>query len=344
MGLKVAIYVSGNLAASTLALVVGCLRAVAEIDVVVLTDGNILARDLTELEPLIVLSSETKLPKADLLIVAPVTPGTFEGQLSDAYRRMGAQILGICSDLGLGPDKYMKFSAFPDIIAIPDPVSMRMYLDAGVPKTSLRPTGSPYFDALASEKGLLRRSVLPPTSVAYLEVPNTWDWKCKNLPNYYSEEDIATDIRQAAKCAGLKIAERPHPRTLLKSRAIAIDGPAPEALPIVQFLATHQKAVSTYSTTLLIAKTMGLSTFSYQPSPSPTIRREIFDHCGIPIIRNEISLKAALTENGAVLEGPCVPFWYQPGEGLKNIFACVEELASSCGMANYPSKSMVELA
>ena len=114
--------------------------------------------------------------------------------------------------------------------------------------------------------------------------------------------DIAHDLNQACDNVGARLTIRKHPKeygskkydNLNMSNCMIQEH---DAASIIQFIEEQSIVVSTYSTSLIIAKRMGCRTYSYQPNCHDPVRKDLYRALGVPIVSDSVDLMAILCDD-----------------------------------------------
>lgn len=277
---KITLLLNGNLPAQTLNIVIDTMRSRKDFAIDVLSSGEIFDEEISRRHEMHHLTDETIAAQAnaDLLILAPRTPGKFEGNVCARVKKLGTKVLAICSDIGGGIEKYRNFSILPDKLAVPDSIVKEEFIASGIPSQKLVEYGSPYLDAWVESCGRIHQSN---QNVCLYEVPNQFDWRVRHEKVHYCEQKIASDLASVCLEQGAELYYRHHPWNLANKRFVTLEPNFEVATGDLKSLFSKCNiVVSTYSTVLVLARISGLKAISYQPSGAP-VRKRCAGHTGL---------------------------------------------------------------
>lgn len=297
-------FASGNLAAATMRLVN---KAILQRGwpLHAFTDGLLLDADdePRAFRTVDVGEAHTALRDASLFVTSIRSPGGEERRLIRAAQELGVPSLLLVADLGSGPQKLREDGnlVMPDVIAVADEVTWRIFIDAGIPSANLRKVGSPYLDSLCRQRN---RKGEGSSEVCYFDVPSDHDFAMWGCAAPFSEAFARDCFGRAVHAMGSATGViRMHPKQRdpsvyrsLVGRALWIEGHGPGRLCLEERIARSEVIVSTYSTGLLVAGELGKQAISFQPGSGEVVRERLYRALGIPLARSERELAALLSE------------------------------------------------
>jgi hypothetical protein len=332
---RVGFVASGNLASDTVWLIWNHLRCNRGIDCHVFTDGFIIG-DFTGFPRLQPLESLQRNPSiVDLVLLSIRSPGTEERDLLRRCHGAAVPTVLILADCGSGAQKFREQEQFvwPDYLCVADSLTHDLLAEAGAPPERLIGAGSPYLDriaALAGGEGANASGIEGRT--AYVcNVPNREDFLTWGRPVAYTEDDILAGINQTA-CLRPQwnFVVRPHPKQLrTTTMPKLVSDEFATRQPLTEVLRRYSICISSYSTALIVATTLGVPAVSYQPHPHVKIREALYRELGIPVVTTP-------SELAQILDAPPSPdvrrlakILFNPGHSLEQIEAILFEVLTT---------------
>lgn len=299
-------FLAGNLVAESLMVAAAAIQA-SRIDgtVHLVTDGSMLTSashlpvPIRQLDP---TCEEIGLSEGDVLVTGMMWPGINERLLISEARRKKAVSIVVLADIFGSPDKFRTQGSFflPDFICVSDRLTYEGLIESGVPKSIVVPIGSLYLD------DVFRSTCAGPPSdsngsVGYLSVPNRSDFKNWGRDYGYNEISIAQELTQLCMEVGVGLAIRKHPKESASTKYDHLGGTTCRiegsgGTPITDFITAQTLVISTYSTSLIIAKKLRRHAVSYQPSCVEPVRRALYDALGIPVATSLDQLRRYMAE------------------------------------------------
>jgi len=228
---------------------------------------------------------------SDILISGIKTPGEIERELLTFAKSKSMKSILFISDLGYSPiklfDKRKMNYVEPDYIIVPDKITYSKFSD--LQNSILIKGGLPYLDFLNLNNNI---DSFNSTRISFMSLPIDSDkfyWKW-NLD--YSNNSIKKDLNYIAKVINDRSMNyRYHPKEFFNDKEGFNNIKFSEAgdCNIYDFIKSSKLIVSTYSTSLILSAALGIQSISYQPS-KVTIREELFNSIGIPVIKNKEKL------------------------------------------------------
>lgn len=326
MSIRVVALISGNLAARTLFDYCKTLEAHKNFKISYISDGAVYSNIDFDIEGSVKIDDfkSSNLPQADLFLCSPKTPGALAAKLVKYYQEKNVPTIAICTDIGSGTFKYGQFSTLPDVIAVSDAITFNCFIKSGICKTKLRLVGNPYLDAALIHLNS-KKHILGKYDIGLLEVPNSWDWKNKNKPDYYNEREIKNKFMKICTTKNLNSTIRSHPRQAYFNKSDTQNSSYKDD-SIYSYILSHKLLVSTYSTALILARIAGKPAISIQPKKAPLVRKEIFSAVGVSIVDSYKSLENEIERKIGDNQVPCAPFWHEPGNFHSNMNYIYESL------------------
>ncbi|HEX2189835.1 MAG TPA: hypothetical protein VHG51_13090 [Longimicrobiaceae bacterium] len=350
----IVLYVSGNLAAKTMGLVCALARLRWPGRVLVITDGYVPepVEGLGSARRVRPAEAERFIRDAALLVTSIRTPGADERLLLRTAAAHGVPSLAVLADLGSGARKFRDEQgwALPDRLAVADPVTHRLMVQDGVPPEVLVQAGSPYLDTMLSQArpAPRPRSRGDRTRICFSGVPNDSDFTIWGRNPHYTEADVMEGLtRVVDRLPGVHLTVRLHPKEFEEHPYAPYAGPRvtiqpPDGrCPLEQDLLSHAVNVSTYSTTLLVARVFGQPAISFQPPPGPVVRSDLYEAYGIPVAQTEGELFTHLSRavEGLQGRGSLRGFLYNEGKGLEVIGQTMAALLDGGGRSGAGRRS-----
>lgn len=334
---NVALFLSGNLAAETMALVHTELTHSLNCEIRPLTDGTLYTPACDAVAPREVdpATPDAWLAGADLLITSIRSPGHVERQCIRAARRLGIPTLVILSDLGSGATKFRDQAgwALPDVLAVTDQITWSNLASAGISEDILYPLGSPYLDNMCTRTLPVAAT---PNRITFFDLPNSDDFVNQGRLPLYTERELARDFTESMSELGdVFPVIRPHPKQRTDptyhatafSRTTGIPYDSRETLE--ECIGASQVVVSSYSTCLLLAHQLGRHAISYQPNAGDAaVRRDLYLAARIPIATSKRELTNILKR--MLIESPppayVAHFLFNAGRSLNALSLLVEKM------------------
>ncbi len=303
--MRIFTYISGNLAAETMAIVINHLPP-SKYEVFQFTDRYLPeVLDSLGLSPRVISMDEESLmkllPGYNFILTSIRSPGSEERNLIRVAKKLGLPILVILADIGTGAAKFRDDLgwALPTIISVSDSVTHKSLIEGGIPKEIIYALGSPYIDDVASKN--IKLDEANKNRIGYFAVPNTLDFKTWGIKKHYTENEVMRTIRESLQSfQNTKLVVRLHPKEYHEHAYDQFTNSQISVEPLLNrsatedFINNNGIILSTYSTALLIAKFLGRPTISIQPDIGPIIRNTLYEEYSIPIVRSADELSRVL--------------------------------------------------
>lgn len=339
--MRIAAFVSGNLAAETMAIVIARVAKTQCHEVRIISDGYYPAVRVPTCHIIDALSPTAiceALAGCDFLLTSIRSPGTCERLLVRCARDLGMKSLVVLADLGSGAQKFResKTNVLPTSIAVSDEYTCALLRSQGIPSSVLAPIGSPYLDRVFAPAAFRNISPEAPTKLALLSLPNLLDFATWGTPYLYTEDQVATDCISLVNRNPRRLLDiRLHPKETVQRPKFAVPHSArvrtidaSPQLPITAFVCSHDAIISTYSTGLLVGGLLGAKAISYQPTPLAAVREGFYRHIGLPIARDVQQLEESLnTPDGLEISLKLRSALYNFGSSTERLLAHIEQLS-----------------
>ncbi|KZN37876.1 hypothetical protein N480_14125 [Pseudoalteromonas luteoviolacea S2607] len=300
--MKVYFFVTGNLAAETLLIAADELKSKCpDLEVELLTDGILptLSNDLVSstMKPHN-MEKEIGLEKGDIVITGMMWPGDKERKIFREAKKSKAKSVVLLQDISGDANKFMYQGTLhlPDHICVSDTLTYENLLNIGIPKNKVVSLGSLYLDNLFKE--IKKDNYYNKNrKIGYLTVPNESDFKNWGSSYGYDEVEVGEDLIELGERLNMDLIIRKHPKEhnsdkydYLGSNSIECEVTSHKDASIIDFISSCDVVVSTYSTTLIIAKKMGKKVISYQPTSNNAFRGDVYNRLGIPVTKSKEEL------------------------------------------------------
>ncbi|KZX00370.1 hypothetical protein [Pseudoalteromonas luteoviolacea] len=314
--MKVYFFVTGNLAAETLLIAANELKSKCpDLAVELLTDGVLptLPNDFvsSKMKPHNI-AKEIGLKKGDIVITGMMWPGDKERAIFREARESKAKSIVLLQDISGDANKFMYQGELhlPDHICVSDTLTYENLINIGIPKNKVVSLGSLYLDNLFKE--IEQESNNNNNKrIGYLTVPNLSDFKNWGSDYGYNEIEIGKELVELGGRLNMDLIIRKHPKELasdkydyLGSSSIKCEVTSHKDASIIDFISSCDVVVSTYSTTLIIAKKMGKKVVSYQPTSNKPFRGDVYKRLGIPVTKSIEELYSHLLSS-SFQQGKC---------------------------------------
>lgn len=310
--MKIYFYITGNLAAETLMLASDTLRKErADLDVYLMTDGLLpTVSDEHILSTLLTHDFDNQkmgLSRGDLVITGMMWPGNTERKIFNEAQQVGALSIVILPDIAGDAQKFFYNDRLylPNYICVSDKITYNNLQEIGVPTNIIISIGSLYLDNLFKSCILVNENKKS-LCIGYLSVPNRNDFINWGHDYGFNEVEIAEDLIEVGVQLGMNLLIRKHPKELhskkydfLQSEQCVVS--SHDMASIIDFIEKCDVVVSTYSTSLIVAKRMGRKAICYQPYCKHPFRADIYENIGIPIVKYPELLCDAISESGPIL-------------------------------------------
>jgi hypothetical protein len=302
--MRLSYYLNGNLAATTLGILLNSLSKNTEFKLVGMHGSEIFHQlalhslPAPKIEKIWQLQNEIK--NSDLFVCSPMSPGKTEARLIHFAHTQGIRTLLYLSDIELSTHKVRQLIVLPDYIAVADIFTFNSLVSFGYPVERILRIGQPFFEAAFRESKtsyFTNRSV---KKLLLLEVPNSLDKQIAypNLP--YTEKEISSAISEVANQLQLTLTKRPHPK-MSRDKCLTSCASSDTRLSSLEcMLSDSSLCISTYSTGLVEAYCLGYPVISYQPVVDryQLVRSEAFHLLSIPVVQSKADLSKLVREGG----------------------------------------------
>lgn len=286
------IYITGNLVAETLIVAAqGIAEHCPSQKLILFTTGNLLINiNLSGFELLSVSEdlTEIKFSPGDILISGIMWPGFIERKIIQKVKAEGGISVVILADLGGDAAKFKdeNVNLLPDYICIADKTTFNNLISEGVPDERIMKIGSLYLDQIDAIAGSSS------AQLAYCSVPNQSDYLNWGFDLGYSEVEIAEKLADICREKSIDLIIRKHPKEFgshkynhLRSDTVTIENH--DESDTTDFLSNKKWVISSYSTSLIVAKKMGLPSLSFQPQCKNPLKELLFNTINIPVATSD---------------------------------------------------------